>query len=271
MQLVVFSDPHSNLEALQAFLKDIQCEPYDKIICLGDVSGYNANPNECIKLIKSLDIPCIKGNHDDAISKNIVPWDFNYIAQEAVKWHIKHVTKSNKTWLKNLPDVLFENTALGKAIFVHGSPVEQFDYIWHNQHARVALSYMRVHDLDLCFVGHSHVPGAFVYRNDKNRPVEEKEKQMGSYSLLKSKELDEIENVYVGDVARIGKHDRAIINVGSVGQPRDKHVEGCYVIMDDEKGRIEYYRFTYDFNLTAKKIIEVGLPRHLAERLQSGN
>jgi len=268
MRLVVFSDVHSNLEALLAFFQEIEHVEYDKIIGLGDLSGYCANPNECIELMIEKSIPSVIGNHDESIANDVVPWEFNHMAQKAVIWQINHVKNENKEWLRVLPDFIYENTSIGKAAFAHGSPESKFDYIHTNMDARFALNDMRQKGIDLSFVGHTHVPGAFIYRKDKLR--KESSVSIAQMYTMKDRELDAIEEISLGETIKLEYEDRAIINVGSIGQSRDKKREGCYVIFDDESMSVTFNRFSYPHETTAKKILSAGLPPYLAERLEHG-
>lgn len=234
----IISDIHSNLEALEAVLKDIEEKGIKEIYCLGDVVGYGANPKEAISLAKNFNLN-LKGNHDYAVSTGNTQ-DFTYFAVEGIKWARKELSglfgNGNLKFLESLPETRKE----GKMLFVHGSPRDSiFEYVT-GRNAEKILENM---EDDYCFVGHTHVPGIFHYENNEMKVI------MPSENPIELK-------------------PKMIINVGSVGQPRDRDNRACWVSFDE--GKVQYHKVNYDFKKTQEKIIKAGLPEYLATRLEEG-
>ena len=238
MKYAVISDIHSNLEALKTVLSYLQLQSIDKIICLGDIVGYGPHPNECINVVKSECDVCIMGNHDHAVLGLTDISYFNQFAKDSVIWTQSQLTNESKSFLTNLP-FTFETE---DTLFVHSTPVEpeEWNYILSSQEAK---NYLEKINYKLVFIGHSHVPVIFSYEHG---PVFEK-----SMSL---------------DL----KNERYIVNVGSIGQPRNKDPRSCFVIYDDVTNKIEYVLLDYDIKKTYQDIIERKLPPFLATRLLSG-
>jgi len=249
--LAIISDIHSNLEALEAVLKDIEKQGISDIICLGDIVGYGPNPEECIDLISSRCRFCLSGNHDYAVLTDTA--NFNPIAATAINYTrdvlrngIEKDLKKQRRWnyLQQLPETHEE----GEFFFVHGSPrAPRYEYILPTD----VMFGMRDKILDLfrmirryCFVGHSHVPGVI----DSDMRFLTPAMINGRYRLSRSK---------------------AIINVGSVGQPRDGDNRSCYVIVTDDE--VIYRRVSYDFRKTMKKIRAIpSIDDFIAQRLAFG-
>lgn len=236
----IISDIHANLEALEAVLLDIQKHQCEKIVCLGDVVGYGPNPRECIARLRELSIPAIRGNHDAACSANAFPSSMNPVAGVAVVWTQSVLREEEKEWLRNLPLVLNEEDTT----FVHASPrcPADWTYILRSRDADSAFGSF---DGKFCFIGHTHQPVAWI-RNEHQLANE------------------------LFDRLVISETDRYLINVGSVGQPRDNDPRAAYVLFDRSKGIIELRRVPYDFRKTQEKILAAQLPRQLAERLEHG-
>jgi predicted phosphodiesterase len=246
----VISDIHANLEALSVVLEDIERRGVKEIFCLGDILGYGPQPKECLDLVIEKGIASIMGNHDHAVFYE--PTNFNSGAERACYWTRQQLEdepdreKRNQRWsfLGRLPVRL----QMGKILMVHGSPrrpVNEYifpDDIYTNT-AKVSSIFERVEHL--CFVGHTHVPGVFLEDPD-------------FYSV------DELDYVYP-----INPQERAIINVGSVGQPRDQDIRSSYVIVSDEK--VEFVRLAYDHEATIAKIFaNPALDDFEGERLKDG-
>ena len=234
----IISDIHSNLEALTAVLDDINKKGIKTIYCLGDVVGYGANPKEAINLAKNLNV-VLKGNHDYAVSAGNIQ-DFTYFAAEGIKWTRKELSgifgNGNLKFLENLPETHKE----GKTLFVHGSSRDPiFEYVT-GRNAEKILENM---EDDYCFVGHTHAPGIFHYENKEMKLI------------LPSENPIELK-------------PKMIVNVGSVGQPRDGDNRACWVSLDN--GKVQYHKVNYDFKKTQEKIIKAGLPEYLAARLEAG-
>ena len=249
MKRAVISDIHSNLEALEAVLADIRSRGITEIFCLGDVVGYGPNPCECLDLVMNCDA-CILGNHDQGALFD--PEGFNSGAERAIFW-----TRDQLENARNSPDA---NAArwdfLGELprtirrdgfLYVHGSarnPLNEYVFPEDVYNQRKMEKIFSLIDT-CCLQGHTHVPGGFT-------------EQMNYFSP------EEIGNRYT----RCGD-DKIMINVGSVGQPRDGDNRACYVVQ--ENGNIEFCRVDYDFNKTADKIYNTPeLDNFLGDRIKEG-
>lgn len=254
----VISDVHSNIEALTTVLADIKNRGIKTIYCLGDVVGYGPNPRECLDLIIEKTKWCVLGNHDYAIFYE--PTNFNYGAEQASFWTRfsleaeQQAAVRNNRWgfLGELPMRRTLNTKLGDnsaaVDFVHASPRRPVnEYIFpddvYSNPVKVSILFERVKHI--CFVGHTHLPGVFLDEPDFYMPEE------------------------LGDVYPIVDGEKAIINIGSVGQPRDKDNRASYVYVDGNV--VNFVRLKYDFETTAKKIMAIDeLDNFQAERLRDG-
>lgn len=238
MKIAVISDIHANLEAFKSVLKFIKSKKISKIICLGDVIGYGPRPNECVEFARKNCEICLMGNHDHAVLGLTDIYYFNQYAKEAVLWTRRKLSTHNKAYLENLPF----SYEMGDALFVHSTPIEpkEWNYIFSEQEARQNLDQV---EQSLAFVGHSHIPVIFSYEN-------------GAF-LEDEVELD------------VNK-DRYVINVGSIGQPRDGDPRSCFVIYDDETHTVQYIRVDYPKKKTYQEIIDNQLPPFLAMRLLAG-
>jgi predicted phosphodiesterase len=238
----IISDIHSNLEALNAALSFLQ-KKVDKIISLGDIIGYGPNPNECCETIKRLDISSIAGNHEYAVlDKTDINW-FNKNARDAILWTKKELKQENIHFLSQLAEILnFDDFTIA-----HGSlrdPINE--YI---DSLRVAIGTFERMKNRICLVGHTHVPVIIGIRED------------GNYDgrLIKDNDV-----IYLGDYKKV------IVNVGSVGQPRDGNPKAACGILDTEKQEISIFRLEYDIEAVQKKMEECNLPRPLIDRLSHG-
>jgi predicted phosphodiesterase len=241
MRYIVFSDLHSNLEALKQFEKEISSIPYDRLVCLGDIIGYGADPNLCVDWVrKNVDFT-LAGNHDLAVVEKTDISYFNAYAIEACKWTQKILTAKNRTFLESLPMDREENGVY----WVHASPYQpaRWHYIASKKDAE---KHFWSFDAPVCFVGHSHKP-----------------------IILEQKPEGEI-NDYVADLWDIEPENRYIFNDGSLGQPRDGNPKPMYILYDSDERTVEFKRFDYDFSQTQNKIIDNGLPTYLADRLSRG-
>jgi predicted phosphodiesterase len=233
MKYAIIADIHANLEALEVVLDDIQKQKCTNIACLGDIVGYNANPKECLDIVRSLNCPCVKGNHDEYCSSEAELEGFNPHAAEAVNW-----TRQRK-WLRELKYVRL----VANFTMVHSTldGPQRWGYVFEKLAAAASFTYQNT---PICFYGHTHVPVAFI-RDSVVRG--------GTYSKFK---------------VEAGK--KYFLNVSAVGQPRDNNPKAGYVIYDMDEGTIEQRRLDYDIPKAQKKILEAGLPPRLAERLASG-
>ncbi len=240
MRLVIFSDVHGNLEALEAVLQRCESENIDRVICLGDVVGYGADPNACIKKVRQFSDIVIAGNHDWAAVGLEDSSFFNQVALEAIQWTGSQLTSRHVDYLKSCP---ISNQADG-ALFVHASPYQPdaWHYISTAEDAREGLSYT---DSDVVFVGHTH--RAFIFREKNGK------------STVNEGRL------------KIKPSERYLVNVGSVGQPRDGDARAAFVVWDQEASELELCRVAYDVAAAQAKIRKALLPDFLAERLSYGS
>jgi predicted phosphodiesterase len=231
MRYAIISDIHSNLESLTVALSEIRKIGYDQLICLGDIIGYGPDPEPCIELVFKNADHIILGNHEEALINLSQIKNFTRYAKEAINWTFDRVRASHIKMFKELK-ITYKKEDL---LFVHSTPdsPELWEYI--NSY-RTARSYLQRLSESICFIGHSHVAGIYTKDNDKI----------------------------------ISRNSSAIINVGSVGQPRDRNPMLSFGIFDSEKWEYNNYRFPYDFSKTQQKIISNGLPSFLAERLEDG-
>jgi predicted phosphodiesterase len=239
MRFAIFSDLHGNLEATEAILQDAQQKECTHFVCLGDLVGYNANPHECVELVRQMDCPVVKGNHDEQACLGESSRDFNDLAEEAINWTREHLTDADKQWLTDLRLVrqVRDFTIVHATLDTPG----QWGYVFKNLDAVASFTYQHT---TVCFFGHTHVAGAFVRDAGVKRVVT--------------------------DQLMIEPGKKYFINVGSVGQPRDGDWRAAYCVYDIERNVVEQRRLKYDLPAAQKKIIQAGLPRLLAERLELG-
>lgn len=240
MRWGIFADIHGNLEALNTVLTALGKECIDKYLCLGDIVGYGASPGECISEIKKINPVTIAGNHDWAAVNLFNTSYFNPHAKAAVLWTQQFLSYEDKQFLKRL-ELVYQKDEL---TLVHGSldNPEQFEYIFDTSSARQTFELLHT---GICFIGHTHTPVIFI-----------KEGEDYGYSFQARLKLN-IRQTY-------------IVNAGSVGQPRDGNPQASYVVYDSERGELQIKRIAYDIQKAQKKIIQAGLPRNLAERLEIG-
>jgi predicted phosphodiesterase len=243
MKYGILGDIHSNLSALQAVLECFRKESVDRIISVGDVVGYGAAPRECIELVRSVNAIVVKGNHDAACVGEIDIRYFNNYARDAVRWTQGELSEKDCKWLASLPFTSdLEHCCVGHGTYHRP---ELFDYIQGPSDADPSLDAMT---LPVCFVGHTHVPVALMRLKDD--PLRT------AYTV--DKEIDLSESI------------RVLVNVGSVGQPRDEESQAAYAIFDSDAERVWIRRTAYDIDREARRIRAAGLPGVLADRLFLG-
>ena len=242
MLYAVISDLHANLEATQACFREIDKINPDRIICLGDMVDYCAQPNEVFDIVRSRCDVIIMGNHDEAQIDYFISDGFSENARIS-SIHTRSVLKAeHKEFIRALKRTHSEENIL----FVHGSPLNpvEYDYVLDNYSAHINF---RSFNESVCFIGHSHYPVVFEERTFSVKAVGPGD---------------------VGKGLRAGR--RYIINAGSVGQPRDRDPRLAFGLFDTEKFKYELVRLEYDIESASKKIIAEGLPLKLAERLFEG-
>ncbi len=239
MKYAIIADIHANLEAFEVVLKDIQEQNCTHVACLGDVVGYNANPKECLDLVRSMNIPCVKGNHDEYCSIDEHLEGFNPHAAEAVTWTRQQLGDEDRKWLRDLKYVRL----VASFSIVHATldVPQRWGYVFDKLAAAASFTYQNT---SVCFFGHTHVPVAFI-RDSVVRG--------GTYSKFK-----------------VEPGRKYFVNVGSVGQSRDGVAKATYAVYDMDEGSIELRRLDYDIPKAQAKIRAAGLPERLAERLALG-
>lgn len=238
----IISDIHSNIEALTEVLKVIEAQKVDRIVSLGDVVGYGAEPNKCCDLVRSITEVTLLGNHDAAVAGRM-DYSFYYdAARHALDWSANVISDENLEWLKSLPYTY----RIGDVGFCHGSPIDPkaYEYIFALEQARELVPF--VADLpEVTFIGHSHLCKAFAIGNGEVNDV-------------------------VAQKFGIRRGYKYIISVGSVGQPRDYDNRACFVICDTDARTVEYTRVEYDIETSAQKIFDADLALNFGKRLFLG-
>lgn len=239
MRYAVIADIHANLDALQVVLEDIKQQKCTHVVCLGDVVGYGADPKACLDIIRGMNIPVVKGNHDEYIGLDDNPDGFNDAAAEAVTWSRNQLTPEDRQWLRELK--YFRLVANFSIVHATLDAPQRWGYVFEKLEAAASFTYQNT---QVCFFGHTHVPVAFI-RDTGVRG--------GTYSKF-----------------RVEPGKKYFVNVGSVGQPRDRNPKAAYVIYDLPQQTIELRRLDYDIAAQQRKIRAAGLPERLAERLATG-
>src|SRR5436853_2148787 len=240
MKTALLSDVHANLEALQAVLRVARERGVDRMLCLGDVVGYGGSPNECLELVRERCPMVLLGNHDSAASGGGELARFNPNAKAAALWTAKVLTPEHRDYLRALP----LTRHLDPYYYVHASPAapRDWEYIFDRFDAEPQFQFFTE---PVCFIGHTHQPAIFERSTS------------GCVSLPPT-------------THRFDPRNRYIVNVGSVGQPRDRDPRACFVILSEPEGSIEYVRVPYDIEASQEKIRAANLPPVLAARLSVG-
>lgn len=238
--IAILGDIHANIDALNVVLDDCRKEGVTDFLCTGDVVGYNAAPSECMKVIRELGCPVVKGNHDHYVSSDQNLDDFHPNAAAVVRWTREQLDAEEIEWLYNLPFVV---TQMGITL-VHSTMdnPETFGYVFDHFQAEANFICQKT---PLCFHGHTHVP--MIY-----------EKQVAGVYRIDPQDFK----------LPIGR--KYFINVGSVGQPRDRDPRASYVIYDFLARTVKFRRLEYDVEAAQERIRLAGLPSRLAERLAVG-
>ena len=239
MRFAIFGDIHANLEALQAVLADAEAHGVTHFVCLGDVVGYNANPHECVEVVRGLGCPVVKGNHDEQASLTEELGGFNPLAEEAINWTRRHLNEEDKVWLRELKMV----RQVRDFTIVHATldTPQKWGYVFNQLDAAASFNYQYT---NICFYGHTHAPRAYI--------------RDGS---VKSQVLDTL---------AIESGKKYFINCGSVGQPRDGDWHAAYCLYSPCEQVVELRRIEYDIWTAQDKIVAAGLPQRLADRLALG-
>ena len=236
----LISDIHGNLDALETVLADLAKRGVTSMACLGDFVGYGAAPNECIDRVRPLIEVAVAGNHDMAACGRIKLGYFNDDAAHAARWTIDALTEEHHEFLRTLP----MSVAWKGARLVHSSPAEPEEWHYVLSPGDAAFE-MESCEERFCFIGHSHYPGTFVLD--------------GEYvTYTRDSKVPAVEG------------RRYLVNVASVGQPRDGDPRAGYLLYDDERLTFEHVRLEYDIPAAMQRIRDAGLPPFLANRLQWG-
>jgi predicted phosphodiesterase len=242
VKYLIFSDVHANLEALQAVLADAGKKGYDFALSLGDHVGYGANPNECIEVLTGLEnFAALRGNHDAAVLDPGERAFFNSDAYTAIVHTAGILCNDSREFLAGLP-LLYERSDLFLGVHATPSHPSQWGYILDTVEADAAFRSMQRR---IAFTGHSHIACIFV-------------------------EGGMVNGFEVGEPRELEEYHKYIINVGSVGQPRDRDPRAPYILFDDDTATLCFHRVEYDCSKASAKIISAGLPTALAQRILVG-
>ncbi len=241
MRYGLISDIHGNLEALTVVINELQKRNVDEVLCLGDIIGYGPDPEECVDLVKRHANVILAGNHDYAAMGMLDISYFNPHARRAIEWTSGQISDETRKFLKERPLMMVYDDFT----IVHATPAEpeKWNYILSLEDA--ADNFAHFHN-QVCFIGHSHVP--VIIAKD----------EQGKISVRKGPEI------------QLQDNEKYIINIGSVGQPRDLDPRAAFAIFDTESKHYELLRVAYDVQTTQQKILKKGLPYFLAERLAKG-
>jgi len=245
MRILVLSDIHANLAALDAVLNDAQSFDYEAVWCLGDVVGYGPEPDECIARIRQLKPRAVVGNHDWAVIGKMDAEDFNHEARRGVLWTREKLNAESLAWLNSLPN---EPIVEGDFTLTHGSPRDPvWEYILYPSVAHANLEHFAT---PFCLIGHTHLPTIFTTGADDH-----------TVNLIR---------VRPGQAVPLNKERRIILNPGSVGQPRDSDPRAAYAILDSERATWLPRRVAYPIEVTQAHMRAAGLPERLITRLDFG-
>ena len=241
--IAVISDTHSNYEALTAVLDDVRSQEVSQIICLGDIVGYASSVQSCLRTVRELGCPVLLGNHDEAACLPAPPPELNDTAAAGIVFAADRLTGADRAWITSLP----RNLEVEGTVFTHASLASSFGwpYILYPEDARRHFANQTAH---LAICGHTHKP--MVWWQDTPG---------GQVTQATGKEI-----------VPIPPSGKVLVNVGSVGQPRDGDTRACYIIHRPDQNTVEFRRIEYDIKRTKRKIIRAGLPRFTAQRLSLG-
>jgi predicted phosphodiesterase len=253
MRLLLLSDIHANLEAMEACLAAVPA--YDQVVNLGDVVGYNASPNEVCERVRAMGGEIVRGNHDRACSGLTDLAEFNLVAAMSARWTQITLLPEHLEWLKGLPRGPMRLGEMDGIEFVHGSPRNEDEYVLNSSTAGANLR-MPGHP-DRIFFGHTHLQGGFAFENGRMRSFAPAFPEQGVAEFTMP----------------LASGERYLINPGSVGQPRDGDWRAAFALYEhngDAPGAVTFYRVPYDVEATQRRIVSANLPERLATRLKLG-
>ena len=242
MKLGIISDIHSNYEALEAVVTALEKEDCVKILCCGDVVGYGPDPQKCVDKVRELGIACVRGNHDDLIRDIDRASELRDDVRHAIEWNYEQLSDDARNWVAALPRV----KEYGSIEIVHASHVmhPEWLYVLDKQSVMANFFFQR---RNISFHGHTHVPLIALHKQGTNPTV---------FRFQKTS---------------VPPQHKALINAGSVGQPRDRNPDAAYIVFDSESREVELKRVPYDISKTQEKMKAAQLPEKLIQRLKSGN
>ncbi len=228
MKFAILADIHSNLEALRAVLEHARQQACTDYAFLGDFVGYCADPKACLDIVRAMQAPCVKGNHDEYCASDIPFGGFNPNAAKAVEWTRRQLAPDDRRWLQSLPYV----RQVGDFTIVHATldAPQRWGYVFDKLAAAASFTYQNT---SICFFGHTHVPVAFIHDTTVRG---------GTYTRLK-----------------LERGKKYFVNCGAVGQPRDNNPRAAYVTYTVADEMIELHRVSYDIESTKRKIRDAGL------------
>ncbi len=254
MRVLVVSDIHANLEALEACLA--AAPAHDLIVNLGDVVGYNASPNEVCARVRAMGGTIVRGNHDRVCSGLTDMAEFNLVAAMSAKWTQNTLLPEHQEWLRELPKGPMKHDHLPDVEFVHGSPRDEDEYVLN---AATATADFRVPGhAQTVFFGHTHIQGGYVFENGRARafsPQYETTDEVAQFAI------------------QLQPGERYLINPGSIGQPRDadwRAAFALYQVNGDTSAEVTFYRVPYAVEDAQQRILAANLPERLALRLKLG-
>jgi len=246
VRAAVISDIHGNLEALSSVIADIRNKNIDKVICLGDVVGYGPNPNECIEIVRKECDYCIIGNHEAAVFDALISQEFNDLAKSAIEWTRDNLNSKSIEFINSLAMIKEE----GDFTSVHSTPYEP--HLWYYiSSMEDAIFNFNFFKTKFCLIGHTHVPGVIVMEGNRQ-------------------EISVLQPISFNYEKDFREDAKFIVNVGSVGQPRDKNSRACYAIIDTSRKNISLQRVPYDIAQYQRKMRIAQMPDFLIQRVAEG-
>jgi diadenosine tetraphosphatase ApaH/serine/threonine PP2A family protein phosphatase len=244
LNVAILSDIHANFDALTAVAEELARRRPDRIYHLGDLAGYNAQPDECVRWTMANAAAGVSGNHDAVACGRAAGRNFHAAARKAALWSRDRISPECRDYLSGLP---LQRVIEGGALLVHGAPSDPGRYVDSIDHAaqELATIFSSVATGPI-FLGHTHEAGGFVRRGN------------GRVESVPAKEF------------RLLPGERALINPGSVGQPRDGDRDASFLLFDTVDGTVTWVRVPYDVEAARRKVLEAGLPREFADRLREG-
>jgi len=238
----VFSDIHSNFQALEAMLADLRALRVSRTICLGDIVGYAAQPRECLEIVRTMECPVLKGNHDSAVTEPRDYGSMRELARTGLDYSRKQLSPSHRNYLNNLPLTL----AVDDCQFVHASLhwPEYWTYLTRFEDIR---DHFAAQTHPICFCGHTHIQGVWQLKDN-----------------------DELVPLGGDGRVKLPSDGKCLINVGSVGQPRDKQPMACYALFEPGERVVEFRRMHYDIATAKRRVFDAGLPELIGSRLELG-